>query len=140
MYCVISSSSLWLRSRLNREMMGIMKIMGSLLASGARAGQSCPGQGVRKKHFPFHNPKSKIHILILDFHPFPMRHTSPSQTEVPLIESMYSVLNYIYSGSQAGQSCPGQSVRKNFFPQSTIHILVLHLHHHCWVKVKLVSL
>ena len=31
-------------------MMGIMKIMGSLLAGGAQAGQSCPGQGVRKKH------------------------------------------------------------------------------------------
>ena len=57
---VISSSPVRVRSRLNREMMGIMKIMGSLLAGGgfAQSAQSCPGQGVRKKHssLPHHHP------------------------------------------------------------------------------------
>ena len=88
---MISSSSRWFRSRLNREMMGIMKIMGSLLAGGARPGQSCPGQGVRKKHSSFHNPKSKIHILIIDFNPFPMRQTLPSQTRVPVCTPFWAI-------------------------------------------------
>ena len=83
---VISSSPVRVRSRLNREMMGIMKIMGSLLAGGgfAQAGQSCPGQGVRKKHssLPHHHPgpgpgngptNFKIHQSIW-FH-----HQSPSE-------------------------------------------------------------